>query len=267
MNLLTKKGFDVSFMQALAEKHPQAVAQLTLQYRMKKDICRLSSILAYDGKLKCANNEIAHKCLDLPGYKARNVTNAKAWLHECINPDFSVTFLDTDLLKMDMVNSDCSKEFQDLEHTSDRRAGGSIINSTEALIVQKTVGELLSCGLHHSHIGVISPFRSQIRILEECESLNEWKRHGLEISTIDRYQGREKNVIIISFVRSNAKAKVGKLLEDFRRLNVALSRAKWKLIMIGSFTTLFKGSTVLKPVLEMIQNNNWVIQLPSNALE
>jgi DNA replication ATP-dependent helicase Dna2 len=97
--------------------------------------------------------------------------------------------------------------------------------------------------------------------------VEEWKSKGLELSTIDRYQGRDKPAIVISFVRSNASGNSGRLLEDFRRLNVAVSRAKRKLVMIGSFTTLNKGSDVLRPVLQNMRRRNQIVKLPEDALQ
>lgn len=79
--------------------------------------------------------------------------------------------------------------------------------------------------------------------------------------TIDRFQGRDKLAIILSFVRSNADGKVGRLLQDFRRLNVAFSRAKEKLVIVGSFATLRQGSDTLCPVLDSMRERNWVCQL------
>ena len=107
----------------------------------------------------------------------------------------------------------------------------------------------------------------QIRILEGDPTVANWKKNGLEISTIDRYQGRDKPVVILSFVRSNAGGKVGRLLQDKRRLNVALTRAKVKLIMLGSFSTLKNGSPPLRPMLGRINTNGYRQLLPDNALE
>ena len=87
----------------------------------------------------------------------------------------------------------------------------------------------------------------------------------MEVSTIDKYQGRDKDAIILSFVRSNIAGKTGRLIEDKRRLNVALSRAKMKLIIIGSYNTLLKGSSVLSPVLREIKNRGWVEHIPHDA--
>jgi DNA replication ATP-dependent helicase Dna2 len=92
-------------------------------------------------------------------------------------------------------------------------------------------------------------------------------KDGLEVSTIDRYQGKDKDVVILSLARSNSLNKTGRLLEDTRRLNVALSRAKMKLIVIGSYDTLFEGSLALKSVLQEIKARNWIENLPRNAKE
>lgn len=92
-------------------------------------------------------------------------------------------------------------------------------------------------------------------------------KEGLEVSTIDRYQGRDKDVIILSFTRSNESGKTGRLLEDRRRLNVAVSRAKRKLIIIASYETLLNGSTVLYSMLREIKVRNWVEAPPVNATQ
>ena len=106
-----------------------------------------------------------------------------------------------------------------------------------------------------------------MKLLDNDPFLSAKKKDGLEKSTIDRYQGRDKDVIILSFVRSNILGRTGRLLNDYRRLNVALSRAKKKLIMIGSFQTLSKGSEVLAPILKEIKHKRWVENLQNNALD
>ena len=82
--------------------------------------------------------------------------------------------------------------------------------------------------------------------------------NGLELGTVDIFQGRDKETIVLSLVRSNKEGKAGRLLQDFRRLNVAFSRAKQKIVMVGSFSTLYAGSDVLRPVLDSIQQKNWI---------
>lgn len=261
--------YGVSMLKRLAEKHPDSVAQLTYQYRMHEDICQLSNDIVYEGKLKCANDSVAKRQLTLHGFPENLPCvvnqNSSAWLNQVIDPSSAVTFLDTDNIK-DTLCGASTDPIHPLERSYGWLAGGSIVNDTEASIVRITVGGFIACGLEASSIGVICPFRAQLRLLEECSSLSTWKCAGLELSTIDRYQGRDKSVIILSFVRSNTKGKVGRLLEDFRRLNVAVTRAKCKLIMIGSYSTLYNGSDVLKPVLKRVKSNGRVLQLTENAI-
>lgn len=255
-------------LKRLADKHPECVSQLTYQYRMHEDICQLSNDVVYKGKLKCANDSVATKILKLDNFPyalkhCRN-TDSLLWLTKAINPCNAVTFLDTDKIN---TGSNHSEEESTcfLESSNNRRSGGSIVNETEAFIVKCLIEGLMTCGLDASSIGVISPFRAQLRLLDEHESIRNWIKEGLEVSTIDRFQGRDKSVIILSFVRSNTKGKVGHLLEDFRRLNVAVTRAKYKLIMVGSYSTLYKGSDALKLVLDRVAVKNHLIQLPSDT--
>lgn len=107
----------------------------------------------------------------------------------------------------------------------------------------------------------------KVNRLDDSEHIRSIKKHGLEVSTIDKYQGRDKEVIILSMTRSNDGCKTGRLLEDKRRLNVAFSRAKTKLIILGSFKTLSSGSHVLQPILQEIKNRGWLECLPANALD
>lgn len=106
-----------------------------------------------------------------------------------------------------------------------------------------------------------------MKLLGDDEYLQSKKASGLEMSTIDRYQGRDKETIVISLVRSNAQGRTGTLLEDYRRINVALSRAKKKLIIIGSLRTLQRGSAVLRPVLQNMIERKWMTTLPKNAMD
>lgn len=100
-------------------------------------------------------------------------------------------------------------------------------------------------------------------MLNEHLALKESKNNGLEICTIDRFQGRDKEAVIVSLVKSNNEGKSGRLLQDFRRLNVAFSRAKKKMIIIGSYSTLRNGSDVMRPVLDFLQQRKWTYKLPS----
>ena len=276
-------------LKRLVDKFPSCISQLTLQYRMHEEICLLCNEIVYKGTLKCANENVRSSKLALKRYpnavplpSSNTVTiTDKGWLQRVLDPNRPVVFMDTDkiggeengkeddrCMNVSLMGDDNKPQssFKGLEHTRGRNGGGNIVNETEATIVRGIIRGLLKCGLNVASIGVICPYRSQLRLIDEDPFLTRMKRAGLEASTIDRYQGRDKSVIILSMVRSNKKGKSGRLLDDFRRLNVAFSRAKRKLIIVGSFSTLSSGSAVLRPVLETIRQKGWIEHLPSNAL-
>jgi superfamily I DNA and/or RNA helicase len=106
----------------------------------------------------------------------------------------------------------------------------------------------------------------QIETIQESSTITSLKQDGLELSTIDRYQGRDKPVIILSLVRSNPGGKAGRLLQDIRRLNVAITRAKSKLFIVGSFSTLTNGSAPLSKILQEMDKSHQRFLLPENAV-
>ena len=235
----------------LAEGFPDAVAKLTMQYRMNVSICHLSNMIAYKGLLKCGNDDVRHQKLEIDSKHFGRIGNDdRPWIERAINPDQPVVFLDTDGRGM-------------LEADGNRTGAGGPTNDAEVSVIEKLAASLSICGVKGSSVGVITPFRSQLRMLNESLVLRESKREGLEVCTIDRFQGRDKSVTIISLVRSNKEGKAGLLLQDFRRLNVAFSRAKKKMIIVGSYSTLHKGSQVLRPVLDSMRQRGWVQTLPA----
>jgi DNA replication ATP-dependent helicase Dna2 len=251
-------------MQRLADSNMNAIVQLGVQYRMHQDICEISNEIVYKGALKCANQFVATQQVELRGFPGglasiQGDTTQIGWLEKAIHPSTAVVFLNTDTCT---PKPNHETLFRPLEHHSLVGGTTGTVNSTEASLVQLIVDSLVSCGMNEHDIGVIVPFRAQLRLLNSYSAVSRWKEAGLELSTIDSYQGRDKLVIIISFTRSNNKGRVGRLLEDFRRLNVAVTRAKCKLIMIGSCATLAKGSDVLRPVLERLRSSNMIVDLP-----
>jgi DNA replication ATP-dependent helicase Dna2 len=184
------------------------------------------------------------------------------WMLPVLNPNKPALFVSTDKIK-----STSSTEFEGLELSRGRGDGGGMINDVEVQLIRTLVKGLIICGIKESDIGIISPYRAQVNRLEEDSFLVSAIKAGLEVSTIDRYQGRDKNVVLVSMVRSNKSGKTGRLLEDRRRLNVAFSRAKMKLLIIGSYRTLLSGSKVLNPILTEMGTKGWVENLTTNAID
>ncbi|KAJ1840582.1 DNA replication endonuclease-helicase Dna2, partial [Coemansia sp. RSA 2703] len=163
-------------------------------------------------------------------------------------------------------------------------------NIAEIRIIKVLTKILQTCGIEGRNVGILSPYRTQLKQLEiefgirkegrskesldspgatESEQFTGAKRlvqeySGIEVHTIDRYQGRDADVIIISLVRSNNNQAIGDLLRDWRRINVAITRARFKLIVVGSRNTLTR-SPLLGGMIGILNTRGCVIGIPANA--
>eukprot|EP00928_Gymnodinium_smaydae_P029951 TRINITY_DN22406_c0_g1_i1.p1 TRINITY_DN22406_c0_g1~~TRINITY_DN22406_c0_g1_i1.p1 ORF type:complete len:989 (+),score=240.23 TRINITY_DN22406_c0_g1_i1:30-2969(+) len=147
--------------------------------------------------------------------------------------------------------------FVQVQGSGERSHGTSYENASEAKLVLQVVKALLAGGLQPDDIGVITPYAAQVRLLKQRLPAK------TECSSVDGFQGREKNVIVISTVRSNASGRVG-FLSDARRLNVAVTRAKRGLIVCGDAGTLQRDSGGWARWLEWASSSSFVLDgLPS----
>jgi DNA replication ATP-dependent helicase Dna2 len=140
------------------------------------------------------------------------------------------------------------------------RVGDLVQNETEASLVQQLVKAMVRGGVEESQVGVISLYRQQIKIMSQLLE----SHRGVEILTADRSQGRDKDCIIISMVRSNDSDSIGDLLKDWRRLNVSFTRARSKLVIFGSRRTL-DNTKLLQNFFELMAENNWIYKLRKGA--
>jgi DNA replication ATP-dependent helicase Dna2 len=201
----------------------------------------------YKGELLCANQLVSTRKLVFSN--RIDTTDWPSWAKAATDPGTPVIFVDTDI----------GSSGYSLERIAD--GPGSLVNVTEAQIARDLVHKFILHGVNVSSIGIICPYRAQTQLLGQAHLLGKSVEEGLEINTIDKFQGRDKDVIIFSLVRSNERGSIGRLLSDVRRLNVAVSRARRKLVLIGSFRTLSKGSPTLRPVFERLQKAGHVTSL------
>lgn len=201
-----RQGLARSLMERLIGELGSSISyRLTTQYRMHSAIMGFSSQEFYESSLTADASVAAHLLCDLPDIVATPLTTSP------------LEFIDTAGASYD----------EELEPDGESR-----FNSAEADLVSRRVRALLDAGLAASDIAVIAPYAAQVRLLRERLPLE-----GLEVDTVDGFQGREKEAVIISLVRSNAQGEVG-FLGDTRRMNVALTRARRKLIVIGDSATI-----------------------------
>jgi ATP-dependent RNA/DNA helicase IGHMBP2 len=200
------QGFAVSLMERLVKAYGQQVTrQLTVQYRMHEQIMQYSSQSFYQGSL------VAHESV-----RNRQLTDLIAPPHADILRG-SLTFVDT-------AGADWEEQPEP--------DGESRCNPQEGKWILSQLEELCRAGVDPEGIAVIAPYAAQVRLLR-----NSSPHRAIEIDTVDGFQGREKEVILISMVRSNKELEIG-FLADTRRMNVALTRARSKLMLIGDSATL-----------------------------
>ncbi len=200
-----KRGLGISLFERMIGLHPSASALLDTQYRMHPEIMEFPARVFYDGRLVASSGLEKIRLSDLLAFPPDSP----------VLDDRPLVFLDT------------GGKFR--ERT--RRGSASRENPGEAELVKGLVKKLLGLGLDHSQLGVIAPYDDQVKLLRGILP------GRVEARTVDGFQGREKEVMILSLVRSNPAGNIG-FLNDRRRLNVAITRARRKLIVIGDARTL-----------------------------
>lgn len=207
-NEAARKGLSITLLEKCIQWHPEAVVLLEEQYRMNEIIMGYSSGIFYHDKLK-AHASVAHHLL-FPG-------------------DRPLLFVDT-----------AGRGFDE------RLEGTSTTNPEEAAFLLKHLEQLVAeLGAHYPvkdfpNIAIISPYKQQIQVLKEQylhSPALQMYGEKISVNTIDSFQGQERDIVYISMTRSNTENKIG-FLSDIRRMNVAMTRARKKLVVIGDSATL-----------------------------
>jgi ATP-dependent RNA/DNA helicase IGHMBP2 len=198
-------GLGTTLLEKCSVKHPAAVTLLEEQYRMNNAIMEFSSREFYGGRLK-ANGAVANRLL--------------------FDGDLPMSFVDT---------AGCGFD--------EKPDGTSSVNPEEAAFLLKHLQQLADkiqlTGQSFPTVAIISPYKGQIRILKELFEASYLAAHAdkISINTIDSFQGQERDVVYISMTRSNPEGIIG-FLADTRRMNVAMTRARKKLVIIGDSATV-----------------------------
>jgi len=207
-NEAAQKGLSTTLLEKCVALHPEAVTLLEEQYRMHEMIMGYSSAVFYENRLQ------AH---------------ASVAQHLLFANDTPISFVDTAGCGFDEKNE-----------------GTSITNPEEAAFLFKHLRQLAAdLSAHYTpdnfpSIAIISPYRQQVQILKELlphSTALQLYSHKISVNTIDSFQGQERDIVYISMARSNTEGKIG-FLSDIRRMNVAMTRARKKLVVIGDSGTL-----------------------------
>jgi predicted DNA helicase len=224
-----------TLFEKLIQRYPEKSVLLNVQYRMNETLMKFPNREFYDGKLK---TDESVKNITLKDFQIKTPNFGNFW-DKILDPENVICFLDT------------SKSEERFERK--RLGSTSTENPFEVEIIKSILEKMFKIGIKKEWVGVITPYDDQLDLLRK--SLGEL----VEINTVDGFQGREKEIILISFVRSS-KEKILGFLTDLRRLNTAITRAKRKLICVGDSETL-KIHPVYKRFIDFIKEKGVLITL------
>ena len=261
-----RAGLGKTLMERIAENKPEVVTLLKIQYRMNEDIMRFSSDWFYGGQVESA-----------PQIKYRSILDFDhpiTWI-DTSNEENQITIEGEDApedsasaASSESASSPASAANQNSDlNFKEQFVGESFgrINKAEAELTLLTLAEyftkigkqrVLSESID---VGIISPYRAQVQYLKKLIKKYEFfkpYRRLISVNTVDGFQGQERDVILISLVRSNDEGQIG-FLKDLRRMNVAMTRARMKLIILGNKDTMTKHPFYKKlwEYVEAINNN------------
>ena len=240
-----KRGLGKSLMERVVETHPECVTLLTMQYRMHREIMDFPNREFYNGRMTAAP-EVAYRGildLDTPVEWIDTSSLPSASSFSLPSQDNSASAkLSSEANDTQLPTSELEIEFRE----SIAGAGMGRVNHAEAVLTIATLADYIeTIGVgrfleERIDVGVISPYRAQVRYLRTLirkEPRLRRVRNLISVNTVDGFQGQERDMIVLSLVRSNEKGDIG-FLRDLRRINVAMTRAKMKLLIIGDAATL-----------------------------
>ena len=255
-----RAGLGKTLMERIAENKPEVVTLLKIQYRMNEEIMRFSSDWFYGGQVESA-----------PQIKYRSI----------LDYDHPITWIDTsnEENQITIEGEDAPEDSASTSSSSSAANQNSDLNFKEQFVgesygrINKAEAELTLLTLaeyftkigkqrvlsESIDVGIISPYRAQVQYLKKLIKKYEFfkpYRRLISVNTVDGFQGQERDVILISLVRSNDEGQIG-FLKDLRRMNVAMTRARMKLIILGNKDTMTKHPFYKKlwEYVEAINNN------------
>ena len=205
-----REGLGMTLMERIVKQKPEVVTLLKMQYRMNEDIMRFSSEWFYKGQVESA-----------PEGRNRSI----------LDYDIPMLWIDTS----DMA---CREEFVGESYGRINKTEARLTIAALQLYFDKIGKERII--EERIDVGIISPYRSQVQYLRQMIKKDVYFkpfRHLISVNTVDGFQGQERDVIMISLVRANDEGQIG-FLRELRRMNVAITRAKMKLIILGDAPTM-----------------------------
>lgn len=221
-----KQGLGKTLMERIVENQPDAVTLLKVQYRMNDDIMKFSSDWFYHGAVE-SDESVKHRSV-------LDFEHSIQW----IDGNEILQQVNEDLKETERLEIDFSEQFIGENHGRINKAEAELVLSTLKNYIDKIGKERFLA--ERLDVGIISPYKVQTQYLrQQIRKREEFRpfRQVISVNTVDGFQGQERDIILISLVRSNDNGQIG-FLSDLRRMNVAMTRARMKLIIFGDKATL-----------------------------
>lgn len=244
----------------LKEKHPLTCDKLTIQYRMNSDIMSLSNTCVYNNEMKCGDRNLCTKGkINIIPKNLLSVFSKENDSISKIDKEANIKFLDNNIWIMDVLDLERSVVFIDYEkilqdNPYNKDNFENYTNKYEATIIKNILFSLKLLNFNMSKLSVITPFLNQETFIRE--NVSDIDRN-INVITIDKSQGMEKDIIIVSMVKESENTRI---LKDINRINVAFTRPKYKLIIVGRFEVL-KMVDELNKYLDVIEKKNWKCEI------
>ena len=263
-----QRGMSLSLFERLSTRwRAEAVRSLTIQYRMSAPILSLSNALIYDGAMSCASDFVSTQKLEFEAtakWKESTESSPK-WLRHAMDPERAVVMLNTDRLfvdcdvtKSESMDSENAKS-QSIEST---KSNGGTVNEYEATLTASITSKMMALGIAAADIGVMAPYRSQLKLIRSKFEALQQSTTSILLDTIDRFQGSDRKLVMMGFTHSPSDRRLGRIVRDWRRINVALTRSKCKLILIASVKALRSSKTpVLEKLIALLEGNEWIVDV------
>ncbi len=221
-----KQGLGKTLMERIVENQPDAVTLLKVQYRMNDSIMKFSSDWFYHGEVE-SDGSVKH----------RSVLDYEHPI-EWIDGNEMLQQVNQELKEEEKLDIDFAEQFIGENHGRINKAEAELVLSTLNNYINKIGQERFLA--ERLDVGIISPYKVQTQYLrQQIRKRAEFRpfRQVISVNTVDGFQGQERDIIMISLVRSNDNGQIG-FLSDLRRMNVAMTRARMKLIIFGDKSTL-----------------------------
>ncbi|KAL4456950.1 hypothetical protein ABPG74_014588 [Tetrahymena malaccensis] len=249
-----KQGLSISLFERMCNEYPQCYVKLKSQFRMNNKIMELSNIMVYENQLKAYDDSIGLRKIKINEEYLKKITNQS--LNYCMRPDNEVVFIDTSKLEQNFKVEGAEEDLVQKQSIEENRFQIKFI----CLLIKK----FQEANIQNKDMALITPYNFyRVQFLKYLNSFH-IEQSDLELFTVDKSQGIDKDIIIL-----HISDKIGNdhLLSNWRRTNVAITRSKMKLIIVGNQKVLNLYKPTLDSLMTILLQKKYVYQLQQNDMQ